>query len=189
MLKPRHTFPHHWISLLEAADLIGGRLYSVTWKSYRAARKHERDAVRHFLHEALGSREIEALAHDGTDPFRLASHHLRDPSFGIDVLNSTVEGNALGRPYRCEIHRPDLERFLAATLSASADADQQALEWLTSELRNDTKLLKTRKQLLEEAKKLFRISQNAFDRIWKDATTAAGSRHSRPGRRQKIKLP
>lgn len=185
MISPSHH-PQHWLNILEALELIGRNLFSAQWNSYETSSEdHARDA-RVILAEALGSREVDALLdhNDGSEPFPLEPMIVRDPAFRFNVEKSEVEGQK--GIFKCVVLRSHLVRYLAQLSSASADPEAQALEWLIKELQRDTQLAKRKKDFRAEIKKLFAINDNAFERNWLKAIPAAGTDHSRAGRRRII---
>jgi hypothetical protein len=180
-----------WLTLREAAALIGRELLGRSWSDQILDRTDDDSVlqdVERDLYTAISSGEVTTLLSDGGDPHKMAPHEALRLSFRFDLTRDCIELRDRTDRWLCQLNAHELELFLRK-YKRSRLAPQSPLErksecfkWLCQEMRASQQGNKN--YYRTESKRLFGVSNHGFDAAWSEAITQTNSGWNKPGRRK-----
>lgn len=191
-MKP--ILKEHWLSLRDAAELIGREISDGDWSASvlndPASQMHE--TIRSDLYTTFESGKVAVFFDDGRNPINLKAEHAVHFALNIDIPNDNIElGQLPGDKFACHINQEDLDKFLTKNRSSRSarahtqKAETECLKWLEGLMRKESKK-KSKEMYRNEAREKFGTGFNAFNRSWKKAIENTGSNHwSAEGRPKK----
>jgi hypothetical protein len=186
---PRMGNRSGWLSLREAADLIG-HVSDPGWGTIDGASNEAVTNVLNLLWNAIDTKRVTVLLHylrDPDHPHTLTIEELHHPSFRMDIVKGVIFlGELPDDPWACEINKQELMVALP-TLGisgvGSADRQRSCATWLEGLMKFGPKE-RTRDTYYSEARERFHsLTAKEFDRAWKQAKSVSRDPHGwgRPG--------
>lgn len=187
----------YFVGLREAFDIVGQESFGAHWvgRSIEEPESDQHETARQNLWAAFQSAKVPIFINDGDiSPRRLTPRDVVGLYRTFDLKKDVyIIHPADGHGYICEIDADELRAFVRShadpplTLGKINSDENACANWLNSR-GNEYIVARRKKRLLSEAKREFRVSDRAFERIWK-TFTRDNPQYKAAGRPRKIVSP